>query len=229
MPEETLFTIAQLSEAASVTPRTIRYYLGEGLLPAPLSQGRYAGYTQAHLQRLRLIQRLKNAFLPLAAIKAQLEGLSDADVETLLAENSRVPAASDPKVFVRAAEPHVGRSDLAYIAQILAVTGQSAWEPDGDAPTGRPRRALLVSPALRPTAAPEEREDRKEAAAPKVEAPRAASLSVPPTARDVWERIPLAGGAELHVRAPAAPEARERLERLIAATKALFDESGQPG
>jgi DNA-binding transcriptional MerR regulator len=58
MAEETLYTISQLAEAAGVTPRTIRYYTAEGLLPRPDARGQYALYSQDHLLRLQLIGRL---------------------------------------------------------------------------------------------------------------------------------------------------------------------------
>ena len=35
MTEEFSYTIGELAEAAGVTPRTVRYYTAEGLLPAP--------------------------------------------------------------------------------------------------------------------------------------------------------------------------------------------------
>lgn len=215
MTQKPIYTIGQLAEAAEVTPRTIRYYTAEGLLPPPQTQGRYSCYHQAHLLRLRLIQRLKNAFLPLAAIKAQMDGLSDAEVETLL---SRCPPSSEgtqepPKVHVRTAEPHDRQGRLDYVAQILAVTGQAMAEPaSGDAPH-KPRRVLLVSPSLRPQNGEKQPGDGV----------HNGSLSAPSGGpREIWERIPLAAGVELHVRTPETTEARERMERRIAAAKALF-------
>lgn len=203
MTEEPSYTISKLAEAAGVTPRTIRYYTAEGLLPSPQTQGRYAAYGQAHLQRLRLIQRLKKAFLPLSTIRAQMESLSDAEVEALL-ESCPAPSEESgrPKVRVgvRASEPGAQQSQLDTIAQILAVTGQAVAEQADAEETQKPKRALLVSPALRlPESEP----------------------------RAVWERILLHTGVELHVLTPQTQEERVRLERKIAAAKALFTE-GNP-
>jgi DNA-binding transcriptional MerR regulator len=59
-PEE--YPIRELAERAGVSVRTVRYYIQEGLLPAPDTQGRFASYTEEHLDRLELIRRLKEAF-----------------------------------------------------------------------------------------------------------------------------------------------------------------------
>ena len=44
MSEEATYTIGELAERAGVTPRTIRYYTAEGLLPRPDTRGQYARY-----------------------------------------------------------------------------------------------------------------------------------------------------------------------------------------
>jgi DNA-binding transcriptional MerR regulator len=203
MTEELRYSIGKLAEAARVTPRTIRYYTAEGLLPPPQTQGRYALYTDNHLRWLRLIQRLKNAFLPLATIRALMAALSDADVQALLEACPAAPPDAQRTVRVRATEPHAHQSDLEYIAQILAVTGQSAPVPSETLPR---KRALLVSPALRP-ALPGEQEERTAARS------------------ETWERVPITSDVELHVRAPLTPDDRERIERLIAAARTLFGKS----
>lgn len=206
MTEESRYPIGKLAEATGVTPRTIRYYTAEGLLPQPQAEGRYAVYTDAHLQRLQLIQRLKNAFLPLSTIRAQMASLSDADVQALLEACSTTPQGERQKVRVHATEPHAHQGDLEYIAQILAVTGQSAPAAtiSGEPPR---KRALLVSPSLRP------------AEPPNAQGERTAARS------EIWNRIPIAAGVELHLRAPLTPDDHERIDRLIAAAQALFGKS----
>jgi len=112
MAEEMIYTIGELAEAAGVTPRTIRYYTAEGLLPPPDTRGRYARYGADHLLRLHLIARLKEAYLPLGEIKARLAQLTAEQVGQLLVEHSQplAPAAS-------AAD---------YLAQVLAKQSSSA-------------------------------------------------------------------------------------------------------
>src|SRR3712207_2940192 len=85
MQEEPTYTIGQLAARLRITPRTIRYYVAEGLLPPPDTRGRYARYGVSHLCRLQLIAHLKEAYLPLAEIKARLAPLTDAAVQELLA------------------------------------------------------------------------------------------------------------------------------------------------
>src|SRR5687767_178938 len=107
MAEEILYTISELADAAGVTPRTIRYYTAEGLLPPPDARGRYALYTTDHLHRLLLIARLKEAYLPLNEIKARLDRLAAEEVEQVLSETSRSVPQPAPS------------SAADYIAQIL--------------------------------------------------------------------------------------------------------------
>ena len=205
MTEEHHYTISKLAAAADVSLRTIRYYTAEGLLPPPQPQGRYATYTQAHLQRLRLIQRLKNAYLPLSTIRAQVSGLSDTEVNELLSKCPPVPHnsyADTTPIHVRAVEPHHDQSQLDYIAQILAVTGQK----QEDNPE-KLRKALLVSPLLGTLT---------EGSSDTLSSPS------PLSQREVWERIPVAEGVELHVRVPNEAAEKDQMESLITQTKALF-------
>ena len=81
-PPEAL-RIGQLAERAGVTPRTVRYYVAEGLLPPPSGAGQQRVYTQEHLLRLRAIRRLKEAFLPLGEIRQRLAGLSLPELQRL--------------------------------------------------------------------------------------------------------------------------------------------------
>lgn len=87
------YSLDELTALAETTPRTVRYYIAEGLLPPAVSAGPKSGYTAAHLDRLRLINRMKEAYLPLREIRQRLAGLDDAEVrETLRALNAAPPA-----------------------------------------------------------------------------------------------------------------------------------------
>jgi DNA-binding transcriptional MerR regulator len=77
------FDLNDLCRQGDVTPRTVRYYVQQGLLPSP-GLGAGARYDLGHLARLRLIRRLQREHLPLAEIRRRLEGLDDAGVQTLL-------------------------------------------------------------------------------------------------------------------------------------------------
>jgi DNA-binding transcriptional MerR regulator len=66
--------LEELAERAGVSPRTIRYYVQRGLLPAPEFRGKDSSYGEMHLARLRAIRLLQQRYLPLDAISAELEG-----------------------------------------------------------------------------------------------------------------------------------------------------------
>jgi DNA-binding transcriptional MerR regulator len=134
---DTRLSLKQLADAAGVTPRTVRYYVSEGLLPSP-ERGPQARYDPAHLARLRLIRQLQRNHLPLAEIRRRLTQLSDADVSDLL--RSEPPVKDSAIEYVRAAlaEPTrfaMGRptpSPAASFARRIAAepTPAASTEPD---------------------------------------------------------------------------------------------------
>ncbi len=74
MPNE--YSLHELANLSGVTPRTIRYYIDQGLVPAPTQLGSKARYTDEHLDRIRVIKKLQAAHLPLAEIRTRLRGLA---------------------------------------------------------------------------------------------------------------------------------------------------------
>ena len=86
------YSLADLARMADVTPRTIRYYVAQGLLPSPDAAGPATRYSDEHLARLRLIRRMQRDHLPLAEIRERLEQMGDAEVvKTLAAMGSQPP------------------------------------------------------------------------------------------------------------------------------------------
>lgn len=81
--EETSYKLDELAKAAGTSPRTVRYYVQRGLLPPPVFRGKDSAYSREHLVRLRAIRRLQEAYLPLDAIAAELEGKSLDAIEAL--------------------------------------------------------------------------------------------------------------------------------------------------
>jgi DNA-binding transcriptional MerR regulator len=82
--------IKALCDRARVTPRTVHFYIQQGLLPPSGTTGPGARYTQEHVDRLRLIRLLQNEHLPLAEINRRLRGLSSDDVRALVEERRQV-------------------------------------------------------------------------------------------------------------------------------------------
>lgn len=95
MPTETdpRYTLTELAGLAGVTPRTVRYYISQGLLAVDASPGPGPKYDDAHLARLRLIKHLQAEHQPLAEIRRRLEGLPD--VEVLALAKADPPAPPD--------------------------------------------------------------------------------------------------------------------------------------
>jgi len=71
-PEPGELSLDELAEQATVSPRTIRYYQSEGILPTPRRDGRDARYDEAHLIRLRVIAELQERGLKLDAVRELL-------------------------------------------------------------------------------------------------------------------------------------------------------------
>ena len=71
------YKIADLARIARTPPRTIRFYIARGLLPAPIQAGRNAAYGEEHVAALRRIAELKRRGLTLSEIGAEL-GQDDA-------------------------------------------------------------------------------------------------------------------------------------------------------
>lgn len=219
------FTIGELAKAANTTPRTIRYYTAEGLLPPPYARGRYALYSADHLARLQLIARLKESYLPLNEIQARIAPLSTEQVEQFLAEPEDASA---------------------YIAQVLGSPRRIVppQPPQAaDEPPFAPRAAMLHEQRQPYAAAPPapERPALRLGYAETRPAPHSSDASPsmlrrlvpqrPPRAAEEeqqvpgerWQRIVLAPGVELHMREPVAEAEREPIEQLIAAARTLFE------
>jgi DNA-binding transcriptional MerR regulator len=71
------FSIDELSTLAGVTPRTVRYYIAEGLLDRPEGEKRGAHYLQRHLDQLLLIRRWTEAGLSLERIRELRAGAAE--------------------------------------------------------------------------------------------------------------------------------------------------------
>jgi hypothetical protein len=68
--EQGRFNIDELADLGGVSRRTVRYYVQEGLLPAPLGVGRGHHYDRAHLDRLLEVKAQQEAGLSLDQIRA---------------------------------------------------------------------------------------------------------------------------------------------------------------
>lgn len=226
-------SLGALTKAADVSTRTVRYYIAEGLLPPPTVAGPRSAYTQGHLNRLRLIGRLKDAYLPLREIRRRLDALTDDEVRRLLRtleEEDRPgrppgPLAAPPVPRIGEAPPD---SAAAYLARVR-------WR-SAEATSPRVPRAMSLSDEAAPEAS-----DAAPAfwmAAEMEEAPSdetvlgAAVLPAPPAAPtdsspaeanpDAWRRVPLGDDAELLIRESVYRRKQDRVEWLAAWARRVF-------
>jgi len=145
-PPEPGLTLEELAEASGVSPRTIRYYQAEKLLPKPRrdpDDARVARYQPSHVERLRLIGELRDRGLKLPAVRALLaEGGANVSIGDWLGldERLRGPWATD---LPRIADRH-------EVAATLAGTppGTQAQLEDAGLLTRQGGAWLLPNPAL---------------------------------------------------------------------------------
>lgn len=67
-------SLDQLASLAGVTPRTVRYYIAEGVLERPVGEKRGAHYLRRHLQQLLLVRRWTEAGLSLDRVRERQAG-----------------------------------------------------------------------------------------------------------------------------------------------------------
>lgn len=78
LPERGL-TIGQVSQRSGIPAKTLRYYESVGLLPQPTRQeNQYRRYSQADVNRLLLLRRIKLLGAPLSQAKTLLTSVTDA-------------------------------------------------------------------------------------------------------------------------------------------------------
>jgi DNA-binding transcriptional MerR regulator len=205
-PHGTL-TLADLARLADVTPRTVRYYVAQGLLPSPGQAGPGSRYPESALPRLQLIREMQRNHLPLAEIRTRLAGVTDADIAGLV-----TPAAPPP-------------SDTAidYIRGLLGTARQSRPQqplpkplsPAGVAPAMASRDLQAAAPGPLPTPAP----------SPMHAAGTAPFDDQPETVeRSQWDRIALTPDIELQIRRPLGRLEQRRVERLITIARQVLKE-----
>lgn len=202
METEARYSLAELARVTGVTPRTVRYYIAQGLLPGANETGPGAWYDEHHLARLRLIRELQREHLPLAEIRQRLAGLGADEVAGLLAEQ-------------QAAETPPTGSALDYIRGVL---GTSPSQP-------APVRARLSMPASPPAMLLQRIQSTRPPAmlAEAVPTPHP-PIEAPTAERSQWDRIALTNDIELHVRRPLSRIDQKRVERLITIARQVLGE-----
>ena len=124
------FDLAELSDRANVSVRTVRYYIQQGLLPSPEARGPGAHYGPEHLDRLNLIRQLQREHLPLAEIRRRLEHLSAQEIRELLEQSkTRAPSAATDYIRSALAESQPAYESSAAAMHFRQIVKKSAVSP----------------------------------------------------------------------------------------------------
>jgi DNA-binding transcriptional MerR regulator len=193
-PDDARYTLTDLADLAGVTPRTVRYYLSQGLLPAVGVAGPGAKYDDSHLARLTLIKRLQRDHLPLAEIRRRLESLDDAAVLAIVETAPEPPADSALDYIRRVTTPPPAAPST---APLMPLRG----------------RIVADAPALYARSMP--------SSAPPADSPPDLPTRAQ---RSQWERLELAPDIELHIRRPLTRSTSKRVDRLIEIARDLLEE-----
>ncbi len=133
--------ISELAVSVGVTPRTIRYYVAEGLLPPPGGGGQHRVYTQEHLLRLQAIGRLKEAYLPLGEIRRRLGGASLEELRQI-AESPAQPPSSALDYVNSVLSAQLSANATAELSKPPAASGPPP------APSGTVWQRVLLAPGV---------------------------------------------------------------------------------
>lgn len=205
MPPESEYSLQDLSDLAGVTPRTVRYYIAQGLLPSPGRAGPGTTYADGHLNRLRLIRRLQREHLPLVEIRSRLAALDDATVAALVEAPASEPAAGSAIDYIRGILE--GDGSPGQMLRNPSSDVSSSGSPIGPPPSPSPGNSVALEvPGFRLA---ESSQIYAETPAPD---------------RSQWDRILLAPDVELHVRRPFGRRQHKRVERLIEIARELLEE-----
>jgi DNA-binding transcriptional MerR regulator len=220
MPDDDRYSLTELADLAGVTPRTVRYYLASGLLPAVGQTGPGSKYTPGHLARLQLIRRLQAEHLPLAEIRRRLETLGDDEIRDLVGAGEPAPPTDSALEYLRTvlggspadregrrAEPH---PTIPAPSQMVLERRAPAPAPARMLPAaGLASRSVVEAPVETYQPSP---------------APAAAEPPLRPGDRSQWERIVLMPDIELHIRRPLPRAQNKQVDRLVTIARELLEE-----
>jgi DNA-binding transcriptional MerR regulator len=230
MPDDERYSLTELADLGGVTPRTVRYYLAQGLLPAVGQTGPGAKYDDRHLARLRLIRRLQGEHLPLAEIRRRLEGLAEDEIRELAQTGLPEPPTDSALEYLQTIlrGPIIARRPNAPSHRLQVPPPRYSMTADGPPPAGsryeRPTVPEFTPPGLvdepAPYAAPPGRIQPSMI-------PPSFTPSMPepePMERSQWDRLALSPDVELHIRRPLGRAQQKGVDRLIAIARELLEE-----
>jgi len=145
-------TIGELARRTRLSTKAIRYYESIGVLPpSPRGTNGYRCYSQADVNRLNLLRRLRLLGISLAEAKSLLAATLDAPCREVQHELSHLVQARLVALDQEIAELHQLREELASCQQQLTTGGVEKDEPFT---TCYDHACLACSPSPIPSQAP---------------------------------------------------------------------------
>lgn len=196
-------TLEELAERSELSIRTIRYYIQEGLLWGPDTKGKFATYSQEHLERLGLIEALtKRTHLPLKEIRKLLDHATSDQLEQIqeiLADTSGKVVIIDTDQEAEEEQPaEAGKEALEYLDSI-------SW----------------VTPSIKETPAVPQ-QDTVQDSLDLSGFKQWTNQNWSRTKEEHWQRIILNEGVELHIRVPRDRKADSKTRELLIFARKLF-------
>lgn len=205
-------TLQELADHTGVEPRTIRSYVEKGVIPGPGTLGRGARYPRETLDRLKVLQLLRDAnrSLTLDQIRVLLHGIGPSQLRAIAEGDLRIGAVIDTDA--------AGTSPLPKSAAMDYLHGlRQSWQQSDPSLFS----ACYVSPRTVPSPDDDQLSLLENAARALAELVGATSSSR--TSRgESWYRIALTPDIELSVRGEFGTEQLAQLHRIGDALRTLL-------
>jgi DNA-binding transcriptional MerR regulator len=198
--QEKSYNLKELCQAANVTERTVRFYIKEGLLPPPEGPRAFSRYSYEHWLRLKIIRQLKESYFPLREIQQLIGHKTVAELENL-ASQKRPNSLEDKNML---AELDSDQTTLPLIMLEEQAFG-FAQPHQGISMTTQaetPARPGLNKLFNRPPITEHNHQAQGE----------------------IWERVIIEPGVELHLAGEIAERHREKLDTLLKELRRVFSE-----
>lgn len=145
------FDLKALCDRADVTPRTVHFYVQQGLLPPAGAPGPGARYGEGHVSRIKLIRLLQKQHLPLAEITRRLKGFNDQQVAALLKDTKarREKSRGSALDYIRGVLNEQGsipsiRASLASASPLMEMSPASLGPPGAESARSQWERFTLT-------------------------------------------------------------------------------------
>lgn len=238
--DEQQYLIHEVAEEAGISTRTIRYYISEGLLPAPATRGRYSYYDPAYIDLIRLIRSLKESYLPLKEIKMLVQNITPERVRELLQASSKLRQLQQETGFeASAAQDDADESTAAgYINTVMQRrpvhrVAEEVSHAKSTAPRMQADRVLNNSIDMDQSEAkeiPAFMRRRSQSTAPasddrtedRISYMRSMPMEPQATDKEAWQQYPILEGVELNIRGDVEERTRGKLTDIILAIRQMF-------